>query len=188
MESTVGAAASITCSKRSSGATTAMARISTEPAGASNTYRRIRHPTGISMWTVMPSPERVVSGLRIHEGNPVQDGMPPIGLLVMARDPELSLACLHPAAGLRGPDPRHDAIANRVDLCHQLGAATQPDEPLADGDLTAEDGPWVHRDRGDEPVRRGVDVGHRSFALIHDPHTALTHIQEPRAETDLDLR
>ena len=55
--------------------------------------------------------------------------MPSVGLLEVARDPELPLACVNAAAGLRRPDPRNDAIGGRVNLCHQLAAATEPTNP-----------------------------------------------------------
>ena len=82
---------------------------------------------------------QVVSWLPIPERDPVEHRPPPLGLLEMGRDPELPLACVHAAAGLRPPDPRNDAIGGRVDLCHQLGAGTEPDEPRSDRDITAED-------------------------------------------------
>ena len=98
-----------------------------------------------------------------------------------------SPACTPPLA-CGSPDPRHDAIGRRVDLCHQLGAGTEPNEPGSDHDITAEDASRVHRDRGDNPVGRRVDVGHRSIGLVHDPHAAFADVQEPRAGTDVDLR
>src|SRR5688572_26811753 len=107
--------------------------------------------------------------------------MPSVGLFEVPRDPELPLARVNAAAGLRGPDPGDDAISRRVDLRHQLVAATKPDESRSDCDVTAEDGFAVHLDGGDDRVRCWVDAGHRSGALIHDPYAAFTHGQEPWA-------
>ena len=106
----------------------------------------------------------------------------------MADDPELPLARVHAPAGPRLPDARHHAIGRRVDLCHQLGAGTEPNEPGSDHDITAEDASGstgiVATTLSD--VGSTWDTDPSAWFMTHTPPSPTSKNRGPA--TDVDLR